>query len=106
MVYLELLMTDSVEPSSERYEHRAYLGLPTKSVNINDGRAELTDVGVQYCKTMYGKDLGWDPTYGNYRLVPLTADNICEHRSKAYVKLRGAEEDMRILDEAMPEIMG
>lgn len=97
-------MTDSVEPSSERYEHKAYLELPKKAVNIGNGKAELTDVGVRYCKTMYGKSLGWDPTYGNYKLVPLTADNICEHRSKAYVKLRGAEEDMRILDEAMSEI--
>lgn len=104
MVYLELLMTASVDYASERYEHKAYLELPKKAVNIGNGKAELTDVGVRYCKTMHGKSLGWDPTYGNYKLVPLTADNIFEHWLKAYAKLRDAKEETGILDKAMSEI--
>ena len=99
-------MTDSVDYASERYSHRAYLELPDDCVSAADGRARLTEIGMERCKGEYSRQYGWDPRYDNYELVPLTADNICEHRSKAYVKLRGAEEDMRILDEAMPEIMG
>lgn len=103
MVYLELLMTDSVDYASERYSHRAYLELPDDCVSAADGRARLTEIGMERCKGEYSRQYGWDPRYDNYELVPLTDGNMAEHMARAIEASKAANAELELLSRAFYE---
>ena len=87
-------MTDSVDYASERYRHNAYLELPDDCVSAADGRARLTEIGMERCKGEYSRQYGWDPTYGNYELVPLTDGNMAEHMARAIEASKAANAEI------------
>ena len=101
MVYLELLMTASADYASENYKHRAYLELPEDCVSVADGRAELTEIGTERCKGEYSSRYGWDPEYGNYRLVPLTDGNVRERMARAMEAYKTASAELGLLSRAL-----
>jgi hypothetical protein len=104
MVYLELLMTDSVDYASENYKHRAYLELPDDCVSVADGRAELTEIGTERCKGEYSSRYGWDPEYGNYKLVPLSEGDVTERMPKAMEAYKAAKAELELLTKAYWDI--
>lgn len=96
-------MTASADYASERYKHRAYLELPEDCVSVADGRAELTEIGTERCKGEYSSRYGWDPEYGNYRLVPLTDGNMAEHMTKAIEASKTSNAELELLSRAFYE---
>jgi len=98
-------MTASVDYASERYKHRAYLELPDDCVSVADGGAELTEIGMEHCKGGYSRQYGWDPEYGNYKLVPLTDGNVAEHMARATEAYKAASAELELLSRASYELI-
>lgn len=94
-------MTASADYASENYKHRAYLELPEDCVSVADGRAELTEIGTERCKGEYSSRYGWDPEYGNYRLVPLTDGNVRERMARAMEAYKTASAELGLLSRAL-----